>query len=68
MFQSIFSSCQKTWNIMILHSTISNENQHQIFLKADKLGVMRKIILSTNIAESSITVPDVGYGKLKVGA
>lgn len=49
------------WKIFILHSLISTEEQQLIFQPVDSGG--RKIILSTNIAESSITVPDVTYGK-----
>ena len=42
-----------------LHSTIGSEEQEQIF-RASPPGV-RKVILATNIAESSLTVPDVRY-------
>lgn len=51
------------WDIIILHSLISTEDQENIFKKPPIN--YRRIILSTNIAESSITVPDVKYGKLK---
>ncbi|XP_012057161.1 PREDICTED: probable ATP-dependent RNA helicase spindle-E [Atta cephalotes] len=47
------------WDIIILHSLISTEEQENIFKKPPKNH--RRIILSTNIAESSITVPDVKY-------
>ncbi|XP_012523502.1 probable ATP-dependent RNA helicase spindle-E [Monomorium pharaonis] len=47
------------WDIIILHSLISTEEQENIFKKPPKN--YRRIILSTNIAESSITVPDVKY-------
>jgi len=50
------------WDIIILHSLISTEEQENIFKKPPKN--YRRIILSTNIAESSITVPDVKYGML----
>ena len=40
-----------------LHSTVPIEDQQKVMLPAD-CG-KRKVILSTNIAESSITVPDV---------
>lgn len=40
---------------------ISYDEQNIVFRKAP-MGY-RKVILSTNIAESSITVPDVKYGK-----
>lgn len=42
-----------------LHSSISSVTQRDVF-KNPAPG-FRKIILATNIAESSITVPDVGY-------
>ncbi|PIK52137.1 putative ATP-dependent RNA helicase TDRD9 isoform X2 [Apostichopus japonicus] len=49
--------CQ-TW-VLPLHSTITNQEQGQVFRKAQE--TFRKIILATNIAESSITVPDIKY-------
>lgn len=56
-----FNRKQRTpWKIFILHSLISTEEQQAIFQTVEDA---RKIILSTNIAESSITVPDVRYGK-----
>lgn len=47
------------FQVLVLHSCINDTEQHKIFEKA-KSGV-RKIILATNIAESSITVPDISY-------
>jgi len=46
-------SCHK---IITIHSSISKEDQQEMFEYNNKY---RKIILSTNIAESSITIPDV---------
>jgi HrpA-like RNA helicase len=43
--------------IHILHSMITTEEQQTIFLPAPE--GKRKIMLATNIAESSITIPDV---------
>lgn len=45
--------------IVLLHSSISSEQQKEVFKNVAEGYV--KVILSTNIAESSITVPNVGY-------
>lgn len=60
---SILSSAKynnSKWDIIVLHSSVTNEEQHKIFEQPPK--GYRRVILSTNIAESSITVPDVKYG------
>ncbi|GAA5984920.1 hypothetical protein JCM11641_003627 [Rhodosporidiobolus odoratus] len=43
--------------ILPLHSTISNENQGMVF-NVPRPGV-RKIVISTNIAETGVTIPDI---------
>jgi HrpA-like RNA helicase len=50
------------WDIVPLHSLITNDEQQRVF--DQPRDYRRKIILSTNIAESSVTVPDIVYGKL----
>jgi len=43
--------------ILPLHSTISNENQGLVF-NVPKDGI-RKIVISTNLAETGVTIPDI---------
>ncbi|CAN8000514.1 unnamed protein product [Ixodes hexagonus] len=47
------------WTILPLHSTVTQQEQQSVFRPPER--GYRKIILSTNIAESSITVPDIKY-------
>lgn len=58
----------KRW-LVPLHSSIQPAEQRQAF-EIPPSGT-RKIVLATNIAETSLTIPDVVYvidsGKLKVG-
>ncbi|XP_038074406.1 ATP-dependent RNA helicase TDRD9-like [Patiria miniata] len=51
-------STHRLW-VLPLHSTITGQEQARAFTRAQ--DGFRKIILATNIAESSITVPDIKY-------
>ncbi|XP_018411618.1 PREDICTED: putative ATP-dependent RNA helicase TDRD9 [Nanorana parkeri] len=59
MHELFSNMVHKRLHVYPLHSSITLDEQNMVFM-APVIGY-RKIILSTNIAESSITVPDVKY-------
>lgn len=59
MEEDELSSSNLTWWYIPIHSSISFEEQQKIYTESPPHT--RKIILSTNIAESSLTVPDIKY-------
>ncbi|KAG8126545.1 hypothetical protein E2320_021641, partial [Naja naja] len=54
-----FSNAFFRLQVYPLHSSVTLEEQNNVFLAA--VPGYRKILLSTNIAQSSVTVPDVKY-------
>ena len=44
-----------------LHSSLCEEEQERAFKSSLKMDGKRKVIIATNIAESSITIPDIKY-------
>ncbi|XP_065694891.1 ATP-dependent RNA helicase TDRD9 isoform X3 [Patagioenas fasciata] len=59
MHSRLSNMFNKRWQVYPLHSHVTLEEQSNVFLAT--VPGYRKIILSTNIAESSVTVPDVKY-------
>jgi HrpA-like RNA helicase len=49
------------FELVPLHSSLCEDEQERAFKNSQKLDGKRKVIVSTNIAESSITIPDVKY-------
>lgn len=52
---------QELFEIVSLHSSLASKDQKRAFLFPSR--GCRKIIVSTNIAETSVTIPDVVCGK-----
>jgi len=44
-----------------LHSSLCEEEQERAFKSSQRMDGKRKVIIATNIAESSITIPDIKY-------
>ncbi|XP_041669386.1 ATP-dependent RNA helicase TDRD9 [Cheilinus undulatus] len=59
MQEALAKLVHKRLQVYPLHSTVTLEEQNGVFLCP--VPGYRKVILSTNIAESSVTVPDVKY-------
>uniref|UniRef100_A0A8C9XHJ6 ATP-dependent RNA helicase TDRD9 n=1 Tax=Sander lucioperca TaxID=283035 RepID=A0A8C9XHJ6_SANLU len=59
MQEALAKLVHKRLQVYPLHSTVTLEEQNCVFLFP--VPGYRKVILSTNIAESSVTVPDVKY-------
>ncbi|NXJ92746.1 TDRD9 helicase, partial [Corythaixoides concolor] len=59
MHSRLSNMFNKRWQVYPLHSRLTLDEQSNVFLTT--APGYRKVILSTNIAESSVTVPDVKY-------
>ncbi|VDK36670.1 unnamed protein product [Gongylonema pulchrum] len=55
----VYAETSKKWIILMLHSTLSMEEQDKVFDMAP-VGI-RKCILSTNIAETSVTIDQIRF-------
>ena len=48
-------------DLIPLHSSLNEGEQDRAFMSTAQFEGKRKVIIATNIAESSITIPDVKY-------
>lgn len=49
------------FDLIPLHSSLNEEEQDRAFKHVKLMEGKRKVIVATNIAESSITIPDIKY-------
>jgi ATP-dependent helicase HrpA len=47
--------------ILPLYGRLSSADQHRVFQRSSTPGVRRRIVLATNVAETSLTVPGIKY-------
>ena len=51
----------KNLEVLPLFGRLSASEQHKIFEKSKVAGVRRRVILATNVAETSLTIPNIKY-------
>jgi ATP-dependent helicase HrpA len=57
----IAGQLQKGTEVLPLYGRLSAADQHRVFEPSKMVGVRRRVILSTNVAETSLTVPGIRY-------
>ncbi|KQR22703.1 ATP-dependent RNA helicase HrpA [Agreia sp. Leaf335] len=55
------SSAGGVTEILPLYGRLSSADQHRVFQRSSTPGVRRRIVLATNVAETSLTVPGIKY-------
>jgi ATP-dependent helicase HrpA len=50
-----------TTEVLPLYGRLSAADQHRVFQRSATPGIRRRVILSTNVAETSLTVPGIKY-------
>ena len=51
----------KNIEVLPLYGRLSASEQHRIFEKSKVAGLRRRVILATNVAETSLTIPNIKY-------
>lgn len=47
--------------VLPLYGRLSSEEQHRVFQPSKMQGLRRRVILATNVAETSLTIPNIKY-------
>ncbi|WP_403020780.1 ATP-dependent RNA helicase HrpA [Salinibacterium sp. GXW1014] len=47
--------------VLPLYGRLSSADQHRVFQRSSSPGIRRRIVLATNVAETSLTVPGIKY-------
>ncbi len=51
----------KGTEVLPLYGRLSAAEQHRVFEKSKMVGLRRRVILATNVAETSLTIPNIKY-------
>jgi ATP-dependent helicase HrpA len=51
----------KNTELLPLYGRLSSAEQHKVFERSKVAGVRRRVILATNVAETSLTIPNIKY-------
>ena len=51
----------KQLEVLPLYGRLSSNEQHRVFEVSKQAGVRRRVILATNVAETSLTIPNIKY-------
>ncbi len=51
----------KNTELLPLYGRLSSSEQHRVFEPSKQAGVRRRVILATNVAETSLTIPNIKY-------
>ena len=58
---SQFLKSQSHLEVLPLYARLSQKEQQRIFSPSRNSGARRRVVLATNVAETSVTVPGIGY-------
>ena len=59
--RAAYSSSSSPVEVLPLYGRLSAAEQHRVFEKSRVAGLRRRVVLATNVAETSLTVPGIKY-------
>lgn len=59
--RSIYTGDARPTEVLPLYGRLSAAEQHRVFERSQLAGIRRRVVLATNVAETSLTVPGIKY-------
>ncbi|WP_127475921.1 ATP-dependent RNA helicase HrpA [Microbacterium sulfonylureivorans] len=59
--RGMYAKAAAPTEVLPLYGRLSSAEQHRVFERSSVAGVRRRVILATNVAETSLTVPGIRY-------